>query len=273
MLNRQGNCWEKQVSPRQRGRRNGVGSGGNLRLTSWKGASFSVRDLSADNGEIIGLLGLTGAGHFDFAQSLFEPRLATGGTYELDGVSCADNQPSEMKGAGVAFVPDQRMKNALIGDWSVQDSLSVIDLEKAAIRHAGVVNLATERQWSKRVIERLSIKVSSLDQKISTLSGGNKQKVSIGRWLFWNERKIKLFVFIEPTEGVDIGGKAEIHEVMLALAARGAIIIVASSDLAELAEVSDRVIPFVAGSSRMPIDRSDFNESNFISAIAGKEVI
>lgn len=268
MLNRPGKVWEAGSESRHVDSQPRVDAPV-LKVSEWKSADFSVNSFEARRGEVIGLMGLTGAGHFEFARSLFEPSLASEGSFELDGQSCGNRTPRQMMDAGVAFVPDHRMTNALIGDWSVRESVSVVDLKKTSGKFLGLIKSQSEKQNVLRIIKQLSIKVSSLDQKVSSLSGGNKQKVSIGRWLYWSERPMSLFIFLEPTEGVDIGAKKEIHLLMQTLAGRGAVVVVASSDLMELAAVSDHIVPFVKGRSHPLIMHRDFSEERFIEAIAG----
>jgi ribose transport system ATP-binding protein len=269
MLNRPGKVWQGD-SGKADLRQGSSTAASVLKTTNWHGSAFSVDHFEASAGKVIGLMGLTGAGHFDFARSLFEPTLADGGSFELEGARCDGLSPRQMMDAGVAFVPDHRMTNALIGDWSVRESLSVVDLKKTARRFFGLIKSRDESLNVQRIIKQLAIKVSSPEQKVSSLSGGNKQKVSIGRWLYWSGRPMKLFVFLEPTEGVDIGAKKEIHDLMSSLAAQGAVVVVASSDLMELASVSDAIVPFVKGKSYPALSRSEFSEQRFITAIAGE---
>ena len=118
-------------------------------------------------------------------------------------------------------------------------------------------------------MKRINLKAQSSAQLVKDLSGGNKQKVSIGKWLYGADDRYGLMIFVEPTEGVDIGAKREIHAQIRRLAVQGAAIIVTSSDLMEVAEVADRVIPFVNGRAGGEIARPDFSENRFISAMAG----
>ncbi|WP_448955447.1 sugar ABC transporter ATP-binding protein [Labrys neptuniae] len=240
-----------------------------LEAQAWRGPRFDVDSLALAAGEIVGLVGLTGAGHFDFAQSIFEPRSALGGTLSLNGRDCSRAKVAQMKSRGVAFVPDHRMRNALVPGWSVKENLSLVNVSASTLGDSGILQSRLEKAECRNLVARLGVKTASIDQKIVELSGGNKQKVSIGRWLYAVQRPFSLFVFIEPTEGVDIGAKREIHALIASLAAAGAAILVASSDLAEIAALADRVIPFKNGRNQPALGRQDLDEHHLINAIAG----
>ncbi|OOG63157.1 Ribose import ATP-binding protein RbsA [Ensifer sp. M14] len=236
-------------------------------VRSWQGARFHMDGLTVRSGEILGLIGLTGSGHFEFAQSLFEPRLAGEGHYRFKGRDVGRASVRDMKRYGAALIPDHRMINAMIGDWTVRENMSMAGIQEAS--PLGIVHAGRERTETRRLIKRLNIKTSSTETKVVELSGGNKQKVSVAKWQFASEGKYKLFVFLEPTEGVDVGAKREIHDLITSLAEKGAAVIVASSDLLEIAHVADRVVAFRNGRDADQIARCDFSEAVFINAIAG----
>ncbi|MDO9418397.1 sugar ABC transporter ATP-binding protein [Pararhizobium sp.] len=240
-----------------------------LSMNHWHGENFEVGQFEARPGEIVGLIGLTGAGHSDFAGSIYQPRLARHGAMLIKGKNCEGFTIKQMRKSGVAYIPDHRMTNALIGHWTVRESMSLINLTNVASRFLGYVQAGAERKEADSLARRLRVKMSSIEQKISELSGGNKQKVSIGRWLYATTEKATVFIFVEPTEGVDIGSKQEIHNLMRTLASEGAAIIVVSSDLLEIAAVADRVVPFSRGRSGPSISKSEFSEKTFVDAIVG----
>ena len=132
-----------------------------------------------------------------------------------------------------------------------------------------MLSIGREETETARVTKLLNIKAHSSSQQVRTLSGGNKQKASIGKWLYGGEGRYKLLIFIEPTEGVDIGAKAEIYAEMRRLAASGAAILIASSDLIEIETIADRVISFVNQEPARELQRGQFSESAFISAMTG----
>ncbi|RFB74952.1 sugar ABC transporter ATP-binding protein [Methylovirgula sp. 4M-Z18] len=240
-----------------------------INVRNWSGDRFSVAELSVQAGEILGLIGLTGSGHFEFAQSLFEPRLAHGGSYFFQGRDVGRADVRDMKRHGAALVPDHRMINAMIGDWTVRENMSMAGVQETCVKPFGLIQGGRERSETLRLIKRLNIKTASAETKIIELSGGNKQKVSVAKWQFAAEGKYKLFIFVEPTEGVDIGAKREIHDLIVSLAEQGAAVVLASSDLLEIAHVADRVVAFRGGREADQISRKDFSETVFINAIAG----
>ncbi|RMC37967.1 sugar ABC transporter ATP-binding protein [Paracoccus alkanivorans] len=239
-----------------------------LSLRNWQAGSVVMPEFDLHSGEIVGLIGLTGAGHFGFARSLYTHQGVASGSIFVGGQAVAGKGIRVMQRAGVALVPDHRMENALAGDGSVVENLSMVHPQFAASR--GVINRRRERAEAARIIGQLNVKTPSQNQLIRNLSGGNKQKVSIGKWLYGAGDRYRVLIFIEPTEGVDIGAKREIYTLMRQLAARGAAILIASSDLGEIAQVCHRAIPFVHGSPQPGISAGEFSESRFISAISGE---
>ncbi|MCF8503007.1 MAG: sugar ABC transporter ATP-binding protein, partial [Rhodospirillum sp.] len=238
-----------------------------LSARDWRTPNTEVPSFELRAGEIVGLIGLTGAGHFDFARSLYTRDHVITGELRLHGIPASGTGVRAMQRAGMAFVPDQRMVNALAADGSLVENLTMVHPGFAA--RLGILRGFTERTEAHRVIAFMNIKASSLSQPIKTLSGGNKQKVSIGKWLYGADDRYTILIFVEPTEGVDIGAKAEIHAHMRRLASRGAAILIASSDLGEISEVCHRALPFVHGRARAAIEARDFSESLFISSISG----
>lgn len=240
-----------------------------LELEEWKAGAVEVDRFAIRSGEIVGLIGLTGAGHFGFARSIYTGEGVVRGETRYKGQSLRSVNARDMQKRGVAFIPDQRMENALVADWDVRENLAMVHPQHATFGSTGVLSPRKEVHEANEIMSLLNIKAHSSAQMIKDLSGGNKQKVSIGKWLYGAGERYSLMIFIEPTEGVDIGAKREIHGHLKRLAAQGAAIIVTSSDLMEIADISDRVIPFVGGRAHPIIERADFSEIRFISAMAG----
>lgn len=240
-----------------------------LELTDWTVGGVQIDRFSIRSGEIIGLIGLTGAGHFGFARSIYTGEGLVGGTTRFDGAMLKSIDARSMKRRGVAFIPDQRMENSLVADWDVRENLAMVHPRRGAHGGTGVLSLRKEVREAGQVMSLLNIKAHSSAQLVKDLSGGNKQKVSIGKWLYGAGASYRLMIFVEPTEGVDIGAKREIHNQLKRLAGAGAAVIVTSSDLMEIADIADRVIPFVSGQAGAVIERADFSEQRFISAMAG----
>lgn len=239
-----------------------------LSVSGWRIGNVSMDEpFELHGGEIVGLIGLTGAGHIDFARSLYTRQGVTAGRIAVAGSEITTGGVRAMQRAGVALVPDQRMENALAGNASVMENLAMVHPECAA--RGGILSRAMEAAEAQRIIAQLNVKTPSHRQLVRNLSGGNKQKVSIGKWLYGAGDRYRVLIFIEPTEGVDIGAKREIYHHMRQLAAQGAAILIASSDLGEIAQLCTRAIPFVHGALQPTIPASEFSESRFITAISG----
>ncbi|OQP83512.1 ABC transporter [Rhizobium rhizosphaerae] len=238
-----------------------------MEIADWHVGGVRVDRFAIRAGEIVGLIGLTGAGHFGFARSLYTGEGFLSGSTVFAGQPLARPDARSMKARGVAFIPDHRMENSLIGEWSVRENLAMVHPHAGA--HAGVLSMGLEEKAARAAMALFNVKAHSPEQRIQDLSGGNKQKVSIGKWLYGAPERYRLMIFVEPTEGVDIGAKREIHRHIQRLAAEGTAIIVASSDLMEVADIADRVVPFVQGQAARALSRAEFSESRFIAAMAG----
>lgn len=239
-----------------------------LEVEGWKVGGVEVPGFRLHAGEILGLIGLTGARHFGFARSLHNPAGLRAGRMRIDGRDIAPGPVAAMQKAGIALVPDHRMENALIGEWTLRENLSMVHPHHASLG-AGILSPAREEAEAARVMRLLNVKAFGSGQLLKTLSGGNKQKISLGKWLYGAEGRYRVLIFIEPTEGVDIGAKAEIYAEMRRLAARGVGILIASSDLLEIEQVAHRVIPFAHLRPGPELARPQFSESAFIAAISG----
>lgn len=239
-----------------------------LDLHDWQAGAVRVPQFSLRAGEIVGLIGLTGAGHFGFARSLHNPAGARCKALSIAGRRTALGTPRQMQEAGIALVPDHRMEYALIGEWTLRENLSMVHPGHGTVA-AGILSPRREEAEARRVMQLLNVKAHSSRQLLRELSGGNKQKISIGKWLYGAADRYRVMIFIEPTEGVDIGAKAEIYAEMRRLAAQGVGIVIASSDLLEIESVAHRVIPFVRQAPGPEIRADAFSESTFITAISG----
>lgn len=240
-----------------------------MEVRDWQAGGVHVDHFDIRAGEIVGLIGLTGAGQFGFARSLYSASGVVSGTCRFNGEEIKRIDARSMQKKGVALVPDHRMENSLIGDWNVRENLAMVHPFHAAIGGSGVLSVRREAREADRTMQLMNVKAHSRSQLVKDLSGGNKQKVSIGKWLYGADDHYRLMIFIEPTEGVDIGAKREIHAQMRRLADKGVAILVTSSDLIEIADVADRVIPFVNGAPGPQIERGAFSEAKLIAAMAG----
>ena len=195
--------------------------------------SFSVRA-----GEIVGLAGLVGSGRSETAQVIFGVLPAESGEILLDGEPVKIGRPSEAVEYGIGYVPEDRGHQGLIREMTIRENTSMPVLK--TVSKNTFINRGKERQLANRSIQQLSIRATGPDQITNKLSGGNQQKVVVSKWLASNP---KLLIMDEPTRGIDVGAKAEIHRLMSRLAAEaGLAILMISSELPEILAMSDRIL-------------------------------
>jgi ABC-type sugar transport system ATPase subunit len=193
--------------------------------------------LSVRAGEIVGLAGLIGAGRTELCHALFGVDALSSGSIAVAGKPVQLRSPQAAVAAGLALVTEDRQRTGLALRLPIAVNVTLANV--GAITRAGFLDLARERQAAADSVERLRIKASSVRQLAGRLSGGNQQKVVIAKWLFRNTR---VFLFDEPTRGIDVGAKVEVFEVMNELARSGAGILMVSSEMAELLQVADRIL-------------------------------
>ena len=238
-----------------------------LSVTNWRIGAVAVDNFSIRPGEVVGLIGLTGAGHFGFAKSLYNGAGLVSGNLNFSGTTISKPSPRLMQQLGMGLVPDERLVNALIVEGTIRENLSLV--HPSAGKRAGFLSPSKENAEAYRVMGDLNVRANGPSQTIKTLSGGNKQKISIGKWVYGANNRYKVFIFIEPSEGVDVGAKQEIYSHIRRLAESGVAIIIASSDLLEIEQVAHRVVPFSAGRPTQEIQCSEYSEDRFIAAMTG----
>ncbi|MFE9557443.1 sugar ABC transporter ATP-binding protein [Streptomyces sp. NPDC006692] len=199
--------------------------------------SFEVRA-----GEVVGLAGLVGAGRTEVARAVFGADPYDAGTVDVRGESVAGGDVNAAMGAGVGLVPEDRKGQGLVLDASVQENLGLVTLRSAT--RAGLVDLKGQRADATRVAGQLGVRMAGLDQRVRTLSGGNQQKVVIGKWLLADTQ---VLILDEPTRGIDVGAKVEIYQLINELTASGRAVLMISSDLPEVLGMSDRVLVMAQG--------------------------
>jgi rhamnose transport system ATP-binding protein len=209
--------------------------------------SFDVRA-----GEIFGLAGLVGAGRTQLAETLFGLTPADAGTIHVGGAEAFIRGPEDAIRAGVAYVPEDRRRHGVVADLPLRANTTLAILDR--ISHAALLDTAAERRGAASWVERLGIKTDGIDAPVASLSGGNQQKVAIARWLATEPR---VLILDEPTQGIDVGAKAECHRIMCDLAERGLAIVMISSELAEILGMSDRIGVMRGGSMAGILERSE----------------
>ncbi|MBZ2407069.1 sugar ABC transporter ATP-binding protein [Streptomyces sp. L06] len=193
-------------------------------------------------GEIVGLAGLVGAGRTEVARAVFGADPYDRGSVEVLGRELPRHDVNAAMTAGLGLVPEDRKGQGLVLDASVQENLGLVTL-KAASR-GGLVDLKGQRTAAARIAEQLGVRMAGLGQHVRTLSGGNQQKVVIGKWLLADT---KVLILDEPTRGIDVGAKVEIYQLMNELTASGHAVLMISSDLPEVLGMSDRVLVMAQG--------------------------
>lgn len=188
-------------------------------------------------GEIVGLAGLVGAGKTELCKALFGATPIKSGTVKLKGKILKLASPHAAVKSGLALVPEERRKEGVLVAESVASNLTAVNLKKFS-RIFSFIDRRAEKKTAQEYIKALGIKTASENAKVENLSGGNQQKVAIGRWLIADA---DVYIFDEPTKGVDVGAKRDIFELIAQLAAQGKGIIYASSELSEIVGITNRV--------------------------------
>ena len=201
-------------------------------------SSSGVREITLEvrTGEIVGLAGLIGAGRTELARILFGLTPADAGEIELAGEQVTIGSPREAVARGIAYVPEDRRRHGVILEMPIADNMTMAVHER--IFPGTWLRPVVERSLAERQIRYLGVKASGSDAPGGSLSGGNQQKVSLARWLATGPR---LLILDEPTQGVDVGAKSEIHKIIRRLADEGMAVLLISSDLPEVLGMSDRI--------------------------------
>jgi rhamnose transport system ATP-binding protein len=215
--------------------------------------------LSVRRGEILGLAGLVGSGRTEVAEILFGLRPAEAGDIWINGATVRITSPSQAIALGLAYVPEDRRQHGVVLDMSLASNTSLANLKGVA--RAGLINRNVERAAAAQYVDQLRIKASSVEAEVGSLSGGNQQKVALARWLATSP---SVLILDEPTQGVDVASKAEIHGLMGALAARGLAIIMISSEMPEILGMSDRIAVMRAGTIRGTLTRAEATQAKVL---------
>jgi ABC-type sugar transport system ATPase subunit len=223
-------------------------------------------DLVVHGGEVLGLAGLVGSGRTELVEALFgaarEPELDA----ELDGRPIARTSPAAAADAGVALVPEDRRHQGFVGEMSIEDNLTLAVPRR--ISRFGVIRSNRSRALSRDFLQRLAIKAYGPDQAVATLSGGNQQKVVIAKWM---ARDSTVFIFDEPTKGVDVGARGEIYREIAALSASGKVVLVVSSEMPEILGLSDQILVMHQGAPAALLSRAHADAEQILRAAFGRK--
>jgi rhamnose transport system ATP-binding protein len=225
------------------------------RAAGVRGVSLTLR-----RGEILGLAGLVGSARTELAETIFGLTPPDDGRILVRGRPVAMHAPGDAIRAGIAYVPEDRRQHGVVLEMSVASNASLASLGRVSRR--GLIDRRAERESAGRYVEQFRIKTASVDADVGTLSGGNQQKVALARWL---ATEPSILILDEPTQGVDVGSKAEIHGLMQQLAERGLAILMISSELPEILGMSDRVAVMHAGAIRGVLARSEATQEKIMA--------
>ena len=221
-------------------------------------------DLDLKAGEILGVAGLVGSGRTELARAIFGADKIAAGTITLDGQAIAPGSPADAIALGIGLVPEDRKHQAIFPMLGILQNFSVATL-KFYSSGLGIMSERRERAALAEFKKMLSIRMASAEQQMDGLSGGNQQKVILARWL---ARDPKVLIVDEPTRGVDVGAKAEVHQILVQLAARGIAVMVISSELPEILAVSDRIVTMRQGRVNGGMMAVDATEEKLMALMA-----
>jgi rhamnose transport system ATP-binding protein len=222
--------------------------------------SFTVRA-----GEVVAFAGLVGSGRTEIARAIFGIDRYDAGSVTVSGRPLRKGSPAAAMAAGVGFVPEDRRQQGLVMDMSIQQNMALASLGR--LRRGGLISGASERVLASDWAARLRLKYGRLTDPVTTLSGGNQQKVVLGKWL---GRDPELLIVDEPTRGIDIATKADVHGILLDLARNGVAVLVISSELPEVLYLGDRILVMREGRLAAEFGRDAASEETIMSAATGQ---
>jgi ABC-type sugar transport system ATPase subunit len=231
-----------------------------VREPAVRGISFDVRA-----GEIVGLAGLVGAGRTEIVRAIAGADVPDRGEVRVDGSRVRLRAPEDGIDAGIAFITEDRKAQGLVLGMTVRENVTLAHLAEYVARDH-LIDRKRERDAAETMIAELHIRTPGSEQIVRNLSGGNQQKVVLAKWLLG---KARVFLFDEPTRGIDVGAKAEIYALMLGLVARGAAIVMVSSDLPEVLGLSHRILVIRGGAIVAEFSRADAAPDRVIAAATG----
>jgi ABC-type sugar transport system ATPase subunit len=222
-----------------------------------KDVSFTLR-----KGEILGFAGLIGAGRTEMARILFGAAKKTGGRILLEGKEVRIGSPRDAVALGIAYLPEDRKVQALVLPMNVRENLTLA-VHRALRRFRAFLSRTKEKDLTDEYVSSLRIRISTREQVVNNLSGGNQQKVVIAKWLATRPR---ILILDEPTRGIDVAAKAEVHRIVSDLAAGGVSILLISSELPEILALSDRVLVMHEGRVKAVLEKDQATQQTIMSA-------
>jgi len=232
-------------------------------------SSSGINDvnLSLRAGEIVGLAGLVGAGRTELAQGVFGLELADKGEILLRGKPVKIASPAQAIKLGIAYLPEDRRRHGVILEMQIGANITLASLDR--LSRFGALDFAREKEVAAEYTKRLGVKTPAIFVPVSTLSGGNQQKVALSRWLL---TKPSVLILDEPTQGIDVGAKSEIHALMTELASQGVAILMISSELPEILGMSDRIAVMYGGTIFGILSRAEATQRKVLALALGHEL-
>ena len=220
--------------------------------------------LEVNAGEIVGIAGLVGAGRTELLQTFFGVTPSLGGELEIKGEVFSPNSPLDAVKAGLALAPEDRKQHGLVLPMSVRENASLPSLERD--QKLGFLDHSAEEKIADAAVEQMKVKTPHIEQPVRFLSGGNQQKIVLGKWLAMNP---KLLMLDEPTRGIDIGAKREIYKLMEKLATQGIAILFVSSEMEEVLGMADRVYVMHEGRISGELKKEEMSEESIMQLATG----
>jgi rhamnose transport system ATP-binding protein len=221
--------------------------------------------LTVRAGEIVGLSGLVGAGRTELARAVFGLTPADAGDIRVRGRSVRIGSPADAIAAGIAYVPEDRRRHGVVLEMPVCENITLATLDN--LSRFSALNFRRERELASDYIRRLGVKTPSVRTLVSALSGGNQQKVALSRWLL---TRPSILILDEPTQGIDVGAKAEVHALMVELVTEGVAILMISSELPEILGMSDRIAVMHAGTVIGMLDHDEATQERILARALGQ---
>ncbi|MDQ6788584.1 MAG: sugar ABC transporter ATP-binding protein [Acidobacteriota bacterium] len=235
-----------------------------LKNLGYRKAGVKNINLTVRAGEIVGIAGLVGAGRTEFARVVFGLDEADAGEILLDGKPIHNAHPRDAIRHKIAYLPEDRRKHGVILDLPISSNITLASLK--ILSSVGGMDFKRERELAAEYTRRLGVKTNAIFNAVSTLSGGNQQKVALSRWLI---TKPEVLILDEPTQGIDVGAKSEIHQLMTELAEQGVAILMISSELPEVLGMSDRIAVMCGGTIVKILDRGEATQQEVLALALG----
>jgi rhamnose transport system ATP-binding protein len=236
-----------------------------LRHISCKAAGVHDVSFAVRRGEIMGVAGLVGSGRTELAKTLFGLTPADGGELIVHGQPVHVMSPAHAIENGIAYLPEDRRKHGIVPEMAVAENVSLANLK--AVAPSGLIDRSLEGDQAQRYVDQLRIKAPSIFADVESLSGGNQQKVALARWL---ATRSTVLILDEPTQGVDVGSKSEIHELMQEMAEDGLAILMISSEMPEILGMSDRIAVMRGGTLAGVVSRRDATQEGLLAMALGQ---